>query len=68
MPGFVLPLSAYALLAVSSAAAFFYPAEAQFAVAAATLMLLVAGIHNAWDAVTWHLMVRRRAASDSEKR
>jgi len=45
-----------------------YPAEAQFAVAAATLMLLVAGIHNAWDAVTWHLMVRRRGASDSEKR
>jgi hypothetical protein len=55
-----LPLSAYALVAVSSVAAYSYPTEALFAVAAATLMLLFAGIHNAWDAVTWHLILRRR--------
>lgn len=55
-----LPLSAYALVAASSVAAFWRPTEALFAVAAATLMLLFAGIHNAWDAVTWHLMLRRR--------
>lgn len=37
----VLPLSAYALLAASAVAAFRYPVEAQFAVAAATLMFAV---------------------------
>lgn len=63
----VLPLSAYALLAVSAVAALRYPVEAQFAVAAATLMLLFAGIHNAWDAVTWHLMVKPRGKPDTPK-
>src|SRR5215475_2152237 len=56
----MLPLSAYALLAVSGIAAFYRPHEALFAVAAAVLMLLLAAIHNAWDAVTWHLIVKRR--------
>jgi hypothetical protein len=60
----VLPLSAYALLAVSAVAAFHRPEETLFAVAAATLTLLFAGIHNAWDAVTWHLMVRPRDTQD----
>jgi hypothetical protein len=55
----VLPLAAYALLVVSAAAAFLHPVEAQFALATATLMLLFAGIHNAWDAVTYHVLVRR---------
>jgi len=60
-----LPLAAYALLAVSGVAAFSHAEEALFALGAATLMLLFAGIHNAWDAVTWHLMVReKRAAPD----
>jgi hypothetical protein len=62
----VVPLSAYALLAVSAVAAFSHPAEAEFAVAAATLMLLFTGIHNAWDAVTWHIIVRRVGASDPD--
>jgi hypothetical protein len=61
-----LPLSAYALLAVSAVAAFYRAEEALFAVAAATLMLLFAGIHNAWDAVTWHLLVKRRGVRDRE--
>jgi hypothetical protein len=61
-----LPLSAYALLALSSVAAFYRPHEALFAVAAAALMLLLAGIHNAWDAVTWHLIVKRRGVKDRE--
>ena len=56
-----LPFAAYALLAASAIAAFYLPAEAQFAVAAATLVLLFAGIHNAWDAATYHVTVRRRA-------
>jgi hypothetical protein len=64
-----LPLSAYALLAVSGVVAVSHAEEALFALAAATLLLLFAGIHNAWDAVTWHLMVREaRAASDKEEK
>ena len=62
-----LPLSAYALLAVSAVAAFYHPHEALFAVAASALLLLLAGIHNAWDAVTWHLIVRRRAPPEKPK-
>jgi hypothetical protein len=62
-----LPFAAYALLAASAVAAFFYPNEAQFAVAAAALVLLFAGIHNAWDAVTYHMTVRRRAPPPEQK-
>jgi len=62
----MLPLAAYALLAASSVAAFWRAEEALFALGAATLMLLFAGIHNAWDAVTWHVVVRRVGASDPD--
>jgi len=57
-----LPLAAYALLAVSAVAASSYASETQFAVGAATLMLMFAGIHNAWDAVIYNLTVSRRRA------
>ena len=63
----VLPLSAYALLAVSAVSAFRFPHEAQFAVGAATLTLLFAGIHDAWDAVTWHVMVARVKDEDTQQ-
>jgi hypothetical protein len=64
-----LPLSSYALLAVSGVAALWYAEEALFALAAATLMLLFAGIHNAWDSVTWHVMVRGTTApADKEEK
>jgi hypothetical protein len=48
-----LPLLAYAALALAALA----PAApgALFAVAGAALLLLFTGIHNAWDAVTWHV-------------
>jgi|ERR1043165_341419 hypothetical protein len=61
-----LPLAAYALLAVSGVAAFWHVTEALFALGAATLMLLFAGIHNAWDAVTWHIMLRRKRMSERD--
>src|SRR5262245_19674201 len=64
----VLPLAAYALLALSSVAAFSHATEAQFAVGAATLVLLFAGIHNAWDAVTYHVLVNRGEPSGTEPR
>ena len=55
----LLPLAAYAILAVSAYVAQSHGRSALFLVAAATLLLLFVGIHNAWDAVTYHVLVRR---------
>ena len=55
----LLPLAAYAILAVSAYVAQSHARPALFLVAAATLLLLFVGIHNAWDAVTYHVLVRR---------
>ncbi|MBV9506900.1 MAG: hypothetical protein JO323_18060 [Acidobacteriia bacterium] len=54
----LLPLAAYSTLAGSAIAARFRLREALFAVASAILSLLFSGIHNAWDAVTYHVFVR----------
>ncbi len=56
----VLPSGAYATLAVSSFMALSQTREALFGVAAAALLLLVVGIHNAWDAVTYHVFVKSK--------
>jgi hypothetical protein len=37
-----------------------------FAVAAAALLLLFVGIHNAWDAVTYHVFVLTPRRRDTE--
>jgi hypothetical protein len=55
-----LPFAAYLTLAVSALAARFRPREALLAVGAAALLLLFDGIHNAWDAVTYHVFARNR--------
>ncbi|MGC2694444.1 MAG: hypothetical protein WA738_01500 [Candidatus Angelobacter sp.] len=55
----LLPLAAYAILAVSAFVVRSHVREALFAVAAAALLLLFIGIHNAWDAVTYHVFVNR---------
>ena len=55
----LVPLAAYAILAVSAYVAQTHARPALFLVAAATLLLLFVGIHNAWDAVTYHVLVRR---------
>jgi len=52
---FVLPLAAYATLALSAVAAPAHTRQALFSVGAATLLLLFVGIHNAWDSVTYHV-------------
>ncbi|MDQ1469644.1 MAG: hypothetical protein QOJ99_1124 [Bryobacterales bacterium] len=57
----VLPFAAYATLAASAYVARFHPYEALFGVGAAALLLLFIGIHNAWDAVTYHVFVRTKA-------
>ncbi len=56
----LLPFTAYAILATSACAAHFYTRLALFLVGAAALLLLFIGIHNAWDAVTYHVFVRSK--------
>jgi hypothetical protein len=48
-----LPLFAYAGLFVAGVTIAWHPAPALYAVAAAALLLLYIGIHNAWDAAVW---------------
>ena len=55
----LLPLAAYAMLALSAFAAPSHPREALFGVGTAALLLLFIGIHNAWDAVAYHVLVNR---------
>jgi hypothetical protein len=62
----LLPLAAYVTLAVSACVAWSRARPALFAVGAATLLLLFVGIHNAWDAVTYHLFVNRREDREAE--
>jgi len=54
----LLPFGAYAVLAISAFAALYDARPALFLVGAAAVVLLVTGIHNAWDAVTYQVFVR----------
>jgi hypothetical protein len=56
---FVVPLIAYATLAVSAPFASAHARGALFAVAGSVLALLFTGIHNAWDAVTYYIFTVR---------
>ena len=51
----LLPFAAYATMAVSAWLFVLRGPNAMFGVAAAALVLLFVGIHNAWDAVTYHI-------------
>lgn len=53
----VLPLLAYAVLAISAYATLTYP-QALFFIAAAVLAIILIGIHNTWDAITYLVFVR----------
>ncbi len=53
----LLPFAAYATLAASAWLSVAHARNAMFGVAAAALLLLFVGIHNAWDAVTYHIFV-----------
>ncbi|MBZ5554643.1 MAG: hypothetical protein LAO21_18145 [Acidobacteriia bacterium] len=56
----LLPLAAYATLAGSAYATRLNVGGALFGVGAAALLLLFTGIHNAWDAVTYHVFVNKQ--------
>jgi hypothetical protein len=53
----VLPLASYAMLASAALEAPAHTQGALFAIAAAALLLLLIGIHNAWDAVAYHVLL-----------
>lgn len=55
----LLPLAAYATLAAAAFATRSHTYGAMFAVAGAALALLFTGIHNAWDAVTYHVFDKK---------
>jgi hypothetical protein len=63
----VLSLAAYAILALSPFAARFHTRAVLFAVGAAALLLLFAGIHNAWDGVAYHVFVTMRSDRNIER-
>jgi len=56
----LLPFAAYAVLAISAFVAHYSARPALFLVGAAALVLLLVGIHNAWDAVTYQVFVRSK--------
>jgi hypothetical protein len=58
-----LPLAAYAVLAGSIFFARSNTREVLFAIGGAGLLLLFASIHNAWDAVAYHVFVNRSTKS-----
>jgi hypothetical protein len=63
----VLPFTAYATLSVSAGAALAHTTECLFGVATAALLLLFIGIHNAWDAVTYHIFVNKPKRDQAEQ-
>jgi len=63
----MLPMAAYATLAVSALAAPAHTRGALFGVGTAALLLLFIGIHNAWDAVAYHVLANKRT-TDTDRR
>jgi hypothetical protein len=55
----LLPIAAYAALAGSAIATRASMRNAMFGAGTAALLLLFVGIHNAWDAVTYHVFSSR---------
>jgi hypothetical protein len=62
----VLPLLAYAAALLSAVLLAVVPTHALFLLAAATMLLIFVGIHNAWDIVTYIAIVRAQERVDSE--
>ena len=58
----LLPVATYAALGISAFAALSHERAALFGVGAVALALLFVGIHNAWDAVAYHVFVNLQKA------
>ena len=63
----VLPFVAYATLVVGAIAMHGAPAQALYAPAAAVMLLIFIGIHNAWDVVTFIATGKAEALPDRPK-
>jgi hypothetical protein len=63
-----LPLIAYSILAFSALACSSHPRQSLFAVGGGALLLLFDGIHNAWDNVAYHVLVRLPKQHARERR
>ena len=62
----LLPFAAYAMLGELAYVARSQARPAMFVVGAATLLLLFVGIQNAWDAVMYHVFVKREEQPEAE--
>jgi hypothetical protein len=60
----ILPFTAYAALATSAFTIAFHRQIALFTNGASAMLLLFIGIHNAWDAITYHVFVQRKKQMD----
>jgi hypothetical protein len=63
----VTPLVSYGALLISAFEARLHFRDALFYVSGAALLLLFTGIHNAWDSVSWHVMVRASKSSQHKR-
>lgn len=63
----LLPFAAYIALAASTVLARYHERPALFLVAAAALLLLWVGIHNAWDTVIYHTFVKKAQQKKSDE-
>ena len=63
-----LPAGAYFTMAVAAACLPTWPTAALFAVAAVAIILLMVGIHNSWDTVTYIVTEPESDDHDEEKR
>ncbi len=63
----VLPVAAYAILALSALAALSHAREALFGIGAAALLFLFIGIHNAWDGVFYHVFLSKRGTDENRR-
>jgi hypothetical protein len=59
-----LPLVTYATLIASALLGFAQPRASLFCVAAVAFILLLIGIHNAWDNVTYHVFTKNQKVDD----
>jgi hypothetical protein len=63
----LLPLLAYAILLGSAWITGSHVRGALFGVGTAALLLLFTGIHNAWDAITYHVFLTRNGRNKPER-
>jgi hypothetical protein len=62
-----LPLAAYGALGLSALCAVSHAREALFGIGASVLLLLFLAVHNAWDAVTYHVQTKAGNAKPDDR-